>query len=493
VLGTTSPGTTYTSSDHLFGDADARASRAFDGDPSTAWSPNFGNQTGRFVDVALPARTTVDHVDLTVVADGRHSVPTQFTLTVDGNPASTFTIPPLTDGRKPGTTRTVTVPFAPVTGQHFRLTVDAVRPKLTRVAVNRPLVEAPVALAEVGLAGVPTPSTATVVDTGCRSDLLRINDAPVAVRVMGPAADARSGLALLPCDGAVALDRGSTTVEAAKGLDTGIDLDRMVLSSDRAGQPTPPTVLGTPLHESGATARVVDSTPDSYDVKVHTDGKPFWLVLGESSNDGWKATATGAAVGDRQLVNGFANGWLVRPGRAGTITMSLQWTPQRFVWFGIAISIVAILACIALVVVGWRRRRGAAARSAEVLPDAPNAWSPSKYPGGLLTMRALVVLAIAAAVGTALFSRPWIGFVVGVAAVAAARTDGGRIVLTTGAPVALALARITRFDDLAWLAIGLLALDVLLWWAREHASERDEPGIPARSEGAVVEAAGSSG
>jgi hypothetical protein len=479
VLGTTAPGTTFTSSDHLFGDADARASRAFDGDASTAWSPNFGGQTGRFVDVALATPTTVDHLDLTVVADGRHSVPTQFTLDVDGSPARTFTIAPPVDGRRAGTTRTVTVPFTPVTGQRFRLNVDAVRPKLTRVAINRPLVEAPVGIAEVGLTGVPVPAAPATVDTGCRTDLLRIDDTPIAVRVVGPSTDARSGLALAACDGAVALDRGSTTVEAARGLDTGIDLDRMVLSSDRAGRATPPAVLGTPLRAAGATARVVDSSPDSYDVKVRTDGRPFWLVLGESASDGWEATASGAAVGNRQLVNGFANGWLVRPGRAGTITMSLQWTPQRFVWFGIAASIVAIVACLALIVVAWRRRRGAVARSGEVLPDAPTSWSPFAYPGASLSSRALVALAIAAAVGTALFSRPWIGLVVGLVTVAAARINRGRILLTAGAPVALALARITRFDDLAWLAIGLLALDVALWWTRASAREA---GIPPSSE-----------
>ena len=33
AFGTTAPGTTFTSSSHLFGDADARASRAFDHDP----------------------------------------------------------------------------------------------------------------------------------------------------------------------------------------------------------------------------------------------------------------------------------------------------------------------------------------------------------------------------------------------------------------------------------------------------------------------------
>ena len=101
LLGTTAPGTEFTSADHLAGDLDARASRAFDGDPSTAWTPNFGPQRGRWLDVSLPAPTTIDHIDLTVVADGRHSVPTQFTLAADGVPVRSFTIPDPPDRARP--------------------------------------------------------------------------------------------------------------------------------------------------------------------------------------------------------------------------------------------------------------------------------------------------------------------------------------------------------------------------------------------------------
>jgi arabinofuranan 3-O-arabinosyltransferase len=475
VLGTTAPGTTFTASDHLFGDLDARASRAFDGDPSTAWSPNFGPQAGHFVDVALAAPTTVDHIDLTLVADRQHSVPIQFTLDVDGAPRRTFTIPTLAASAHAGTTRTVTVPVDPVTGSRFRLSVDAARPKLTRFQLHRPQVEAPVAIAEVRLAGVPSPAVAETVSSACRGDLLQIDGVPVPVRIVGDAADARRGLAVTPC-GIVAtltLDRGSNTLRATPGLDTGIDVDRVVLSSDAAGRAAPPTVLGAPLGDSGATVRVADSGPTSYNVKVRTDGTPFWLVLGESANDGWQATASSGSVGDRQLVNGFANGWLVIPRGAGTFSMELRWTPQRWVWLGFVVSIVAVLACIAILVVAWRRRRnGAPADAAQRLGELPTLWSPFHYPGSAPSTAALVALAIGAAVATSLFSRPWIGVVVGLAAAVAVRVGRGRILLTAGAPLALALARITRFDDLAWLAVALVAVDLVTWWVRDRPRPR---------------------
>src|SRR5207248_264849 len=42
ALGTTAPGTTYSASSRLRGHLDNRASRAFDGDPATAWSAAIG-------------------------------------------------------------------------------------------------------------------------------------------------------------------------------------------------------------------------------------------------------------------------------------------------------------------------------------------------------------------------------------------------------------------------------------------------------------------
>ena len=254
TLGTAIPGAVFTSADHLFGDADARASRAFDADPSTAWTPNFGPQQGRWIDVQLPEPVTVDHVDLTFVADDRHSVPTQFTLAVDGTPLRTFTIAPVDDG-KPGTTRTVTVPFDAVTGHELRLYVDAVRPKETTAQLRRPKIEAPVAIAEIGVPGVPQAPAVGSLSDACRSDLLRVNRAPVPIRIVGTTAEARSGLAIESCAGPVALPAGSNTVRSATGLDTAIDVDRVVLSSSKRGTATPPVPLGAPLDESGAKVR----------------------------------------------------------------------------------------------------------------------------------------------------------------------------------------------------------------------------------------------
>ncbi len=111
--------------------------------------------------------------------------------------------------------------------------------------------------------------------------------------------------------------------------------------------------------------------------------------------------------------------------------------------------------------------------TAEGLASQPAWWSPFEYSGTTPSTAALVVLALGAAIGTALFSRPWIGIVVGVAALLAASVSRGRILLTAGAPLALVFARITRFDDLAWLAVALLATDLVTWWLRERRRPRE--------------------
>jgi hypothetical protein len=474
VLGTLAPGTTYSASDHLAGDFDARASRAFDGDLTTAWSPGMGPQRGRWIAVALPAPVTVDHLDVTYIDDADHSVPRQFTLAVDGVPARSFTVDP---ARAEGTgrTRRVTIPIEPVTGRDFRLYVDYVDGRFVRTEADRPGVVAPVGLAEVGIAGTPVPAAPTRVPDECRDDLLTVNGTVVPARVVGAVADARRGLALEACRDALDLAAGSNTLRSGMGLDTGIDVDRVVLSSDADGDAVPPTVLGTPLDESGASVHVVSANPVSRDLRVRTDGTPFWLVFGESANEGWEADVGGGRAGPRQVVNGFANGWLVTPARAGTMDISLQWTPQRYVWFGFAVSALVVLACVVLAVRGRRRPRGP-----DDLADPPRLTSPFRALGTSPSAAALVALALGAGVVTALGSRPWVGVVVGLACVLVARVADARIVFTAGAPVALALARISRFDDFAWLAVALVVADLATGWVRSRSRpERTDGTTPA--------------
>jgi arabinofuranan 3-O-arabinosyltransferase len=466
ALGTTAPGTTFTSSSHLYGDADARASRAFDGDPDTAWTPLRGTSPGQWIQASLPAPVTVDRMQLTVVADRLHSLPTKITLVADGVAARTLQLPTIRRGDE-GARRTVDLRFDPVTAKDLQLRIDDLEPKITIPGPGAGGVLLPVSIADVGLAPVPAPAAPATVDTGCRDDLVQVDGAPVPVAVRGATADARRGLDVVACDPSLALGRGSTTLTTAPGLATGWNVDRIVLSSNAAGEPTAITPAGTPVSQAGARVQVTSSTADSYHLRVRTDGTPFWLVLGQSHNDGWEATAAGKDLGAPTLVNGFANGWQVRPGHAGTIDVVLRWTPQRLVWIGLAFSVLAVLACIALLF--WRRTRVRPVLG-PALADAPVWDSPTRFAGADPGLGACVAAAAVAGVAAALVSRWWIGVLVAAASLVASRVTRGRLVLAAGAPVALALGALVDVPELGWVALGLLLGDLVTgwWWQRRR-------------------------
>ena len=301
--------------------------------------------------------------------------------------------------------------------------------------------EAPVGIAELEVTGLPRAPVTGVVPTTCRDDLLRIDDAPISIRRVGETLEA--------CDGPVTLASGTHVLRSGVGLDTGIDLDRVVLTSGADGAAVPPDAFRSSSGRAGARVRVVESGATTYDLQVRSAGKPFWLVLGQSHSEGWKAEVSGSkgsdgSLGAPRLVNGYANGWLVDPGGAGTFTIHLKWTPQNLVWAAFAASVLAILVCLGVVFVTRRR----------AIPDVtgmPELTSPMRYAGGLPSWRASFVTAAAAGVGAWFVSRPWIGLVVAVATLAASRVRNARLLLAGGAPAALLLAKAADAPELGWL------------------------------------------
>src|ERR1700735_5431496 len=69
------------SSGRLPGDLQATASATLDGNASTAWQPGLGSaaQVGSTRSYALAKPQTLTTLDMQVIADGRHSVPTSMT------------------------------------------------------------------------------------------------------------------------------------------------------------------------------------------------------------------------------------------------------------------------------------------------------------------------------------------------------------------------------------------------------------------------------
>jgi hypothetical protein len=455
----------------------------------------------------------VSQMSLHVVADGRHSVPTSIALQVDGA-VRQLRLPAVVDRAAENATATVQLHFPAMTGRRIRVTITGARQQLATRESTGDTVAAPVGIAEVGIPGLRTAPVVNAPDARCRSDLLTIDAKPVPVRVAGPAAAASKidGLAVTPCDPRdpkhvpiISLAPGVHVIRTSEGVRTGLQLDRVVLASAAGGGPlaardgvvtglgsSPPPAPRVTVVHNGATR-----------MRVHVSGAdaPFWLVLGESQSNGWKATiAHAGALGTSHLVDGFANGWLVRPAHT-SFDVVLQWTPQRRVWAAIWISVAAALLCVALA--GWAlvRRRATVA-----VPDASDAQVWVEWPGvprwaepGVgdeggerrQRRRDQIVVPVLAGLLSALIVAPWVGLVMAVLVVLVQWRPRARAALVLGPPVFLTLVTAYivylqhhfRFPPLfewptlfplarplGWLAVVFLGVDVVAERVRGFAS-----------------------
>lgn len=320
-----------------------------DGDPTTRWTSALGGEPALRVD--LPAPLDISRLDLLLLDDGHHAVPDGVRVTIDD--VTTATIP-LTTRRADGDLRRAAIRLPQSTvGSRVEVTFTFDDP----ADANR----SPVSVAELGLPGASVSSYLLGFDTGCRDDLVELDGRPVPVRVHGTIAAARAGdaLAIDGC-GAVTLDGTEHRLETAPGATTGLDLDRLVLRSDPGGGPgqtSGPLVAATDEHPEPAAPVVSIDTQNqtTIDATVSgaTPGEPFWLVLAEGHDDGWALDSEQADADGPHLVNGFANGFLVTPTQADFV-VQLRFLPQNRVEVGLLVSLLGVIAAIALLMLPTR-------------------------------------------------------------------------------------------------------------------------------------------
>jgi len=439
-------GITATSSGRLIGVPAARAGAAVDGDDRTAWTTPVAGAEGQWLQVVYPSPQTAQDLQLLVVTDGRHSVPTRIDLQVDGGETLELAVPdlPTGTGQPRGATSVVTVPLDGVTGTTFRFTVAKVR-EVTSGA-NGPAL--PVAVAELGLPVRPALDPATPVPDDCRTDLFSV-DGPdgttVPVRVVGTVEDAlsRRPLRIEPCGTALDLPQGTSSLVAAPGATTGWDVDLLALSSAEGGGPGTDTLAARPDDGPVPPATKVRRTGRlSYRYTVTGATEPYWLVLGQSFSDGWSArTSDGTSLGAPTLVNGYANGWYVDPTKDGAdLTVDVAWTPQRTVWVALGLSALGVLLCLALLLLSPVRGAGRPVRKSRIPVVAPEVRGPFTPDGGPVpTGTALLgTLAVGA---VAVVAVPWWAAVpVAVVAFVALRARYGQVLLRAAVLGTLTLA-----------------------------------------------------
>ncbi|MGP0029920.1 MAG: alpha-(1-_3)-arabinofuranosyltransferase family protein [Acidimicrobiales bacterium] len=352
------------SSGRLPGDLGATAAAAVDGNPATSWMPGFGKQTGNWVDYQLSKPVLFDQLDLQVVADGRHSIPTAITVTTSTG-SRHVTLPKISTGvgRTQGSVTSVPVQFAPLAGSNVRITIDSVEPVHLLDYISDHQNTEPVGLAEVGIPGVAAQTTPASIPATCWPNLLEIDGQPIDIAISGSTSTALSngGLSITGCgnsaDG-IRLPAGTNDLTTSPWMADGLNVDSLTLASAAGGAPLPLTPTGqipasaVPV-ASSPTVKVLSQNRTGMKVSVAGNGKPFWLVLGESQSKGWVATTqSGVALGSSTLIDGYANGWYV-PGSAasGTTVVNIRWQPQEVVTAAIVASSVALAASFGLVLV----------------------------------------------------------------------------------------------------------------------------------------------
>jgi arabinofuranan 3-O-arabinosyltransferase len=472
IDGASEGGIDATSSRRIPGGLTNRALAAVDGDPDTWWSPGFLGQQREYVDYVVPEPVTVEDLSVTVLNDGRHSVPQALLIEVtDGDAEPAFAevaLPPIDDQDEPNARHTFDVSLdEPLTGTRVRISIpdrpDAVRNVDTIDWFTGESIATPVGLVDLGIDGLDAPPLPEEIDPSCREDLVEVNGEAVPVTLQGTTAELLAGEAvdIALCPGTeLDLPTGRATIRTANPGFTGFDLDRLVLRSAPGGEADPGTgLLVDPDRRSiGPEVTVDHQDRTSIDIAVSDDDEPYWLVLGQSHSDGWTATVDGVDLGESTLVNGYANGWLV-PADAGT-EVSLVWTPQRLVDAALVLSALSVVAALALV--AWPRRRSAGFDDDTLrapLDRRPSMPRPLRlqpllrYAGPTPSRFALVATALGAlAFGVAVIG-PAPGLLLGAVAVVALRVPAARIALTLGGPLLLVASA-------AWLVIQQVSGDL---------------------------------
>jgi hypothetical protein len=396
-------GATARAGEKLPGAVEARASAAFDGNPRTAWSTPLVGVQGQWVELELHTGAVVaESLEVSVLADERHSLPTVLRLWADDRAPVDLAVPRLERG-PPGTVRTVLLELPErLEATRLRVELAGIEERTTPDWYTAEPVTLPVALAEVRLPGVPARPAPAPIDSGCRDDLLTVNGSSVPLRVHGDLTAPTGALAVEVCGGPLVLGPGPVELSSAPGRVSGLHLDRLVLQSAQWHAAVPPAPAGDAPEvqvTSQHTTRV-DATITS------ADGAPFWLVLDQSHNEGWELSIDGASVEGPRPLDAYAAGWLVRPEAPGEMLAEVRWAPQRWATIALVLSALAVGLCILLAARSRRDRVPAPVPSppalARAVPGPTLLGAALAVPAAGLLVHPLAALAAAAAMAIAM-------------------------------------------------------------------------------------------
>ncbi len=392
-------GVTVTSRERIGGDLRSRASAAFDGDSGTEWRSPFGLQTGNWLELTSAEPFTIDSLDVELVTDPHHSVPSEIEVQVDGGETIRLDVPDIADSDELGATTTLELPLGTtLTGNTFRMSFPEIDVRWTTDWYSGEELEMPIAVAEVDLGDVVVPP-AVGLDGECR-DLVDVDGQPISVRVEGAVDDAldRLGLDVTACDQQVDLAADESLLRTRPGADTGFDIDRLVLETGADPAPPDPMLDELPTIEWSRPSRTAIDV-----VATPANDEPFWLVVSESWNEAWTATIDGVDLGPPELHDAFGMGWLIEPDDDGPISVEIRWTPQGWVDPALAVSLATAIACGVLLLVRRRRPAPTLRGTSPAVLTTPFRPTRATLLGGLVAAGLFVVpiagVALAAVIG----------------------------------------------------------------------------------------------
>ncbi|MHB8456259.1 MAG: discoidin domain-containing protein, partial [Acidimicrobiales bacterium] len=456
-----------TSSSRMPGNLWATASSTLDGNPKTVWMPGLGDRAdvGSWLQYRFRHVMRIDHLTLSVSSDAQHSRPTAVLVSA-GGVTRKVVLPKIPVVTKPGSVTSVPLSFPAVAGSTLRITFSRIALRYTLSYETSLKTALPIGIAGVSIPGVPLDHLPERIPARCHSDLLRIDGQPVPIRITGTTAAALGGhgLAISTCGGArsgIPLGAGSHLLQAANGAVTGINIDQLALDSAPGGRPmTEPgngslAPTATSYRSRAPSVSVLSKSATSIHLRVSGATAPFLLVLGESLNNGWQASvAGGAALQNHFLIDGFANGWFVKPGTSGVrkghpFDVTLSYLPQQGVDLALLLSVLGLLACLLVVfgsLVRARRSPSPPTSRAEdhgtpgLLPALPALCQWSQERSQVHDWRRVGLGCVIAGLLALLLAGPLAGLIVAVACLVAMTVPWGQMLLCGGAGLVMIAA-----------------------------------------------------
>lgn len=406
ILGITGPVASAASSSRWLGFPTYRGMSATDGDPDSFWAPAiYSKMVGETLDVKFDAPRTISEFNFDFIENEVHSGIAKAKVTFSDGTTREFEFEPISGTEHKLYNRKIDPPIA---ASSAKFEITEIRPVITKDAMPVPVsvdnpearpILMPTAVAELGIEGAvnttpsdldefvgpcpqpPTKVTREQIDSEgagvIPSQSIWANGEQVAFRPQGKVEDFLQMLPIAaePCSSEpIQIEKGTdnalfTSTQGAMLVDR-VSLESVVVGGD-SKRFIPPQV------------KVTDVSRTSWDLEVTgADQDPYYLILGENINPGWRAKITksdGSTIdlGEPKLINGYANAWKVQP-TGGKYSVKLDYKPQQLVYVGLFISLFTLVVVIFFLI---QIRQAEISRRRVRAPRGPGGGRPAPPPG----------------------------------------------------------------------------------------------------------------